>query len=44
MRYGYVMYALFVSIYGQIREHQLSFSDGIGKNEKGEDPIFSQPS
>lgn len=34
------MHALFVCIYGQIREHQLSFSDGIGKNEKEEDPFF----
>lgn len=44
VRYGYVcMYALFVCIYGQIRERQLSFSDGIGKNEKGENPVFSSP-
>lgn len=37
------MYALFVGIYGQIREHQFSFSDGKGKNEKGEDPILPSP-
>lgn len=37
------MYALFVCIYGQIRERQLSFSDRIGKNEKGENPVFSSP-